>query len=129
MTQPYHAHIYYDVATTRGVAETLRAQIAERFAVRMGRWHDVPIGPHPHAMYQVAFLPPVFPAFVPWLMLHRRGLTILIHPNTGAPHDDHLVHALWLGGMVPLRADVLPVADDVNALETATNTQPTVAAE
>ena len=125
----YHAHIYYDVAKTRHVAEALRARIAERFAVRMGRWHDLAVGPHPIAMYQVAFLPAVFPAFVPWLMLNRDGLTILIHPNTGAPLDDHLVHALWFGSVLRLNEDVLPIKGDLSTLETETNTTPTVAVD
>ena len=120
----YHAHIYYDVATTRSVAETIRTQIAERFSVRLGRWHDQPVGPHPHAMYQVAFLPDLFPTFVPWLMLHRAGLTVLIHPNTGAPRADHLVHPAWLGAELPLKGDVLPEIQDVAEMETEPNTFP-----
>ena len=78
-------------------AEALRARIAERFSVQLGRWHDVPVGPHTAAMYQVAFDTDVFAAFVPWLMLNRNGLDVLVHPNTLAPRDDHLQHALWLG--------------------------------
>lgn len=120
----YHAHIYYDVATTRSVAETIRAQIAERFSVRLGRWHDQPVGPHPQAMYQVAFLPQLFPTLIPWLMLHRAGLTVLIHPNTGAPRADHLVHAAWLGAVLPLKGEVLPEAEDVAVMETEPNTFP-----
>lgn len=123
----YHAHVYYDVTHTRNVAETLRTRIAERFSVRLGRWHDASIGPHTMPMYQVAFLPAVFSALVPWLMLNRNDLTILIHPNTGAPRDDHLVHALWLGSVLPLKDDVLALKGDVNAMETAPNTMPTLA--
>lgn len=119
----YHAHIYFDAAT-RGVAEYIRTQIAEQFSVRLGRWHDVPVGPHPQAMYQVAFLPQVFPALLPWLMLHRGGLNVLLHPNTGAPRADHLVHAAWLGAALPLKGDVLPETEDVAAMETEPNTFP-----
>ena len=123
----YHAHIYYDVTATRGAAETIRAQIAERFSVRLGRWHDEAVGPHPQAMYQVAFLPQLFPAFVPWLMLNRAGLTVLIHPNTGAPRADHLVHAAWLGAVLPLKGGVLPETEDVAMMETEPNTFPQAA--
>jgi len=120
----YHAHIYYDPATTRHIAETLRAQIAERFSVRLGRWHDAPVGPHPRAMFQVAILPEVFTRFFPWLMLNRAGLTVLIHPNTGQPRADHMVRAAWLGEVLPLKPDGLAEREDLSALDTEPNTQP-----
>lgn len=41
-------------------------------------------------------------------MLNRRGLSVLIHPNTGRARDDHLVHALWLGTPLAIRGEVLP---------------------
>jgi aromatic ring-cleaving dioxygenase len=108
----YHAHVYYDPARSRGAAEALRQRIAERFSVQLGRWHDVPVGPHTAAMYQVAFDTDVFASFVPWLMLHRDGLDVLVHPNTLAPRDDHLQHALWLGDKLPLKESVLPLRID-----------------
>ncbi len=119
----FHAHIYFDPLATRATAEAVRDGIAGLFAVRLGRWHDVPVGPHPQPMYQVAFLPALFASFVPWLMLHRRGLTVLIHPNTGAPRDDHLLHAFWMGAILPLKGAVLPIQEDVAVMETAVNTQ------
>ena len=52
----YHAHIYYDPEHTKEAAAWVREQIEQRFTpIRMGRWHDVPVGPHPTAMFQVAF--------------------------------------------------------------------------
>jgi aromatic ring-cleaving dioxygenase len=122
----YHAHIYFDGAEQRGIAEILRAEIAERFTVRIGRWHDRPVGPHTQPMYQLAFLPEEFPRLVPWLMINRRGLAVLIHPNTGRPKSDHLTHALWLGEILEINAAPLPddeTGEDV--LETEPNTQPT----
>ena len=105
----WHAHVYYDPAHSRGVAEALRQRIGERFVVQLGRWHDVPVGPHTAAMYQVAFGTEVFASFVPWLMLQRDGLDVLVHPNTLAPRDDHLQHALWLGDKRALKPEVLPL--------------------
>src|SRR5690606_13283486 len=107
----WHAHVYYDPAATRDTAQRLREQLGERFDVRLGRWHDVPVGPHTAAMYQVVFRVDQFADVVPFLMLERRGLSVLVHPNTGAPRDDHLVHASWLGEPLPLKADVLPVRE------------------
>ena len=102
----FHAHVYYD-PETRTVAERLRAAIGDGFSVKLGRWHDQPVGPHPVAMYQIAFAVAEFPRLVPWLMLNRRGLSILVHPLTGNDYDDHAHFALWLGPPLPLRLDQL----------------------
>jgi aromatic ring-cleaving dioxygenase len=104
----WHAHVYFDPASTRPQAESVRRGVAERFKVQLGRWHDVPVGPHTAAMYQIAFDVAAFAALVPWLALHREGLSVLVHPNTLAPRADHVIHALWLGPPLPLREDVLP---------------------
>jgi len=101
----YHAHIYYD-AKTRDIAAQVREGLAN-FEVRLGRWHDRPIGPHPQAMYQIAFLVEQFAQVVPWLMLHREGLDILVHPETGDDVLDHTNHALWLGNKLDLNIEVL----------------------
>jgi DOPA 4,5-dioxygenase len=102
----YHAHIYYD-PETRPLAERLREAIGGRFDVQLGRWHDEPVGPHPTSMYQVAFPVAEFPRFVPWLMLNRGPLSVLIHPQAVDAYDDHSLHAMWLGTPLPLRLEVL----------------------
>ena len=102
----YHAHVYYG-PETRPLAAELREAIGERFPVRVGSWHDEPVGPHTVAMYQVAFPVEEFPRLVPWLMLNRAGLDILVHPMTGDPLADHTSHALWLGASLPVKEDVL----------------------
>ena len=102
----YHAHVYYD-ATTRAAAADLRAAIEQRFQVRLGRWHDAPIGPHPCGSYQIAFLPELFVELVPWLALHRQGLTVLVHPETGDSLADHSAHVIWLGDSQELDLTVL----------------------
>lgn len=104
----WHAHVYY-TRDTRAQAQQLRDWVGERHpAARLGRWHDAPVGPHPQSMYQIAFAPEDFPALAPFLALNRAGLTILLHPETGRPKDDHLLHALWMGSVLPLDASVLP---------------------
>lgn len=102
----YHAHIYYDEASRR-IAARLREEIERRFEVVMGRWRDGPVGPHPQSMYQVKFDPPEFAKIVPWLMINRSGLNVLVHPDTGDAYTDHAVNALWLGEKLKLNADVL----------------------
>lgn len=105
----YHAHVYYNPqdAESRAAAMRLRQQVGERFTTVLGRWHDEAVGPHPISMYQIAFEPEEFPRLVPFLMLNRAGLRILVHPNTGNGYRDHAINALWLGAPVELRLEVL----------------------
>ena len=103
----YHIHVYYDPAD-RTPAALLREWVEARFAVRMGRWHDVPVGPHPTAMYQMLFPVALFPTLVPFVMMNRMGLTVLLHPESGRPRDDHTLHATWMGAVLALKTDVLP---------------------
>ncbi len=102
----YHAHIYYD-PQTRERAARLREGVAAAFpAAILGRWHDAPVGPHPQSMYQIAFPREMLGAFVPWLMLNRDGLTVLLHPETGDDYVDHSAHAAWFGAVLPLRLEM-----------------------
>jgi DOPA 4,5-dioxygenase len=104
--QGYHAHVYYG-PDTRALAGALREAIGARFDVQLGRWHDQPVGPHPQAMYQVAFPVAEFPKLVPWLMLNRSGLSVLVHPLTGDDYDDHALYPLWLGERLALDLESL----------------------
>jgi DOPA 4,5-dioxygenase len=102
----YHAHIYYDPTSSRGRAERLRARVAEDFPkAKLGRWHEQLVGPHPQSMFQIAFAAEMLAAFVPWLMLNRDGLTVLLHPETGDDLTDHTAHAAWFGAVLPLRLE------------------------
>jgi len=108
----FHAHIYYDTKT-REAAARVREGLAARFDVQLGSWHDEPVGPHPQAMYQVVFSPSQFGAVVPWLMLHREVLAVLVHPETGDGLSDHLDHSLWLGEKLKLNVAPLRRATSV----------------
>lgn len=102
----YHAHVYYD-ADSKPEAARLREAIEAAFEVRMGRWHDKPIGPHPTGSYQVAFEPALFADIVPWLALNRGDLTVFLHPETGDEIPDHTDHAIWFGTQWELKLDAL----------------------
>lgn len=105
----WHAHVYYDPATTKAVAAGLREAIAAGFpAALLGRWHDAPVGPHAAAMFQIAFPVALFATLVPYLALHRAGLSVLVHPETGRQRADHAAHAIWLGAALPLDLAALP---------------------
>ena len=106
----YHIHVYYD-PESRNRAATLRQWIEHDFAVRMGSWHDEPVGPHVTGMYQIQFSPEVFPSLVPFVMMNRMGLTVLLHPQSGRPRDDHTVNATWMGAVLPVKTEALPETD------------------
>ena len=121
----YHAHIYYDPAATRAEAERLRTWIGERFSVTLGRWHDVKVGPHDQAMYQVAFSSGIFAELVPWLMLNHGSLSILVHPNTTNPRRDHQADPVWIGPALAVHADKLPEESELEEAPPP-NTSPTL---
>ncbi len=68
-------------------------------------------GFHAHVYYDPATrdaaAPDQFGVLVPWLMVHREGLDILVHPETGEDVEDHTDRALWLGEKLDLNIEVL----------------------
>ena len=92
----FHAHVYYD-ASSMEQARDLCESAKSRFALKMGRMHQKPVGPHPRWSCQLAFGPELFGEVIPWLALNRDGLVIFVHPETGDDLADHTRHALWMG--------------------------------
>ena len=123
----FHAHVYFDGPDQRAVALALRAKIGDRFRVALGRVHDQCVGPHARSMYQVAFDVGLFGSFVPWLMLNREGLTVLVHPNTRNERADHLAHPLWMGEVLDIRDPEQLSVDGEAEPAPPTNTAPMLA--
>jgi aromatic ring-cleaving dioxygenase len=106
----YHAHIYYgDSDELREKAARLREKAWAKWPadVKMGRFRDRPVGPHPQDMFQIEFDKALFPEIVPWLMYNRDGLTILVHPEAEDAFRDHAWYPLWMGEKLDLRLDWL----------------------
>lgn len=94
----WHAHVYFDGAS-RDVAWALRETIDAELAghVKIGRFHEKPVGPHPMWTYQLEIPAESFSYVVGWLALNHGALDVLVHPNTGDELRDHRDSALWLG--------------------------------
>jgi DOPA 4,5-dioxygenase len=102
----YHAHVYYG-ADTLPIATQLREDLSANFPIEIGRFSGEQVGPHPVPQFQVIFHAEEFQTVVPWLMLHRQGLDILVHPLTDDMVDDHTIYALWLGTPIGLKLDTM----------------------
>ena len=102
----YHAHVYFDPAT-RARAAQLRETIAATLGVEVRELSDGPRGPHLVPQFRFTFKDAEFHNIVPWLMLNRQGLDVLVHPLTGNSYDDHSRYAVWLGNPVALKLDTM----------------------
>ncbi|CZS90665.1 uncharacterized protein RCO7_06792 [Rhynchosporium graminicola] len=109
----FDIHIYYFQTNPRQeqFAKELWTRIRLEFPeLRIYKFWDRPVGPHPIAMFEVnLFTPAQFGAFIPWLVINRGPLSALVHPNTvdaeGKTLDeyrDHTQRAMWLGTPVVL---------------------------
>jgi DOPA 4,5-dioxygenase len=61
------------------------------------------MGGHPVPQFRFTFTTAQFENVVPWLMLNREGLDVLVHPLTDNSYDDHSRYAVWLGSPVALK--------------------------
>ena len=97
----YHAHVYFDEAS-KSAASDLCRNAGEKFGLRVGRFHEKLVGPHPCWSCQITFGRKDFDDFIPWLDKHRQDLTVLVHALTGNDLQDHTDFAYWLGKPVEL---------------------------
>lgn len=98
----YHAHLYYEDAAGLAEARRVAAAAAERFALRIGRFHERPVGPHPLWSCQLSFAAEQFGEVVPWLALNRGDLDVFVHVGTDDDRFDHTQGVIWLGRSHPL---------------------------
>jgi aromatic ring-cleaving dioxygenase len=109
----FDLHIYYfqnnsvQLTFARELWQRIRHEFPE---LRIYKFWEKPVGPHPYAMFEVnVFTPEQFGAFVPWLVINRGPLSVLLHPNCddGDEIRDHTQRATWLGEKVPLDVGLL----------------------
>ncbi|ORY55344.1 DOPA-like domain-containing protein [Leucosporidium creatinivorum] len=107
----FDLHIYYNqnspgqLAHARALHERIRREFPE---LRVYKFWEVPVGPHPVAMFEVnTFTPAQLGAIMGFLVAYRGGLSVLIHPNTDDEYRDHTERATWMGQPYPLNVSFL----------------------
>ncbi|KAJ8095320.1 hypothetical protein PM082_010543 [Marasmius tenuissimus] len=104
-------HVYYELAHADDVkyARELHERIRREFPeLRIYRFWDKAIGPHPTGMFEVnTFNPHQTGTLFSWLTIYRGPCSVLIHPNTGNALKDHTELMSWIGKPWPLRTDFL----------------------
>ncbi|KAJ3479539.1 hypothetical protein NLI96_g8986 [Meripilus lineatus] len=104
-------HIYHmqSVPSEAQYAKELHERVRREFPeLRIYRFWDKPVGPHPVAMFEVnTFNPHQTGAFFSWLVVNRGPCSVLIHPNTDDAHRDHTELVTWMGKPWPLYTDML----------------------
>lgn len=93
----FHAHLYYQDEQGVETAKAVAAQAVTLFDIKVGRFHQQAVGPHPVWSCQLSFRAEHFGEVVTWLMLNRRTLDVFLHPVTGDDYFDHTQGCGWLG--------------------------------
>ncbi|ETW79054.1 hypothetical protein HETIRDRAFT_478392 [Heterobasidion irregulare TC 32-1] len=104
-------HIYYmqNVESQQKYARELHERIRREFPeLRIYKFWEKPVGPHPTAMFEVnTFDPHQTGTLFSWLAVNRGPCSVLIHPNTDNSYRDHTELATWMGTPWPLLTEVL----------------------
>ena len=93
----FPAHLYYQDEAGVEIAKQVAEQASELFDIRVGRFHQKPVGPHPVWSCQLSFTAETLGKIIPWLMLNRQSLDVFVHPITGDEYVDHTQGVSWLG--------------------------------
>eukprot|EP00035_Acanthoeca_spectabilis_P001778 m.82710 g.82710 ORF g.82710 m.82710 type:complete len:164 (+) comp11128_c0_seq2:1808-2299(+) len=107
---PFDIHVYFRGEDQAATAADVQTRMLQQFPwlVKDG-WSDRPSGPHPTPSFAVEFGDGSKAArvneVIAWLDANRRGLSVLVHPNTSYFIDDHLDLAVWLGKRLELRGE------------------------
>ncbi|KAA1470295.1 hypothetical protein DENSPDRAFT_817848 [Dentipellis sp. KUC8613] len=103
-------HIYYRIEDeaeakyARELHERIRREFPE---LRIYRFWDKPVGPHPTPMFEVnTFNPHQTGTLFSWLTVWRGPCSVLVHPNTGDALKDHTELNSWIGKPLVLKTDM-----------------------
>lgn len=97
----YHAHIYWNTDIERTIAISMRPFL-ESMGGNLGRIYDTAIGPHPIAMYQVKYDDNNKDRVETFIKNNHKGISVLLHTDTGNDLKDHTENVVWLGEPIDL---------------------------
>jgi aromatic ring-cleaving dioxygenase len=95
----FHAHIYWENKNQRNLAISLRDKLRV-LGCSLGQVIDKPIGPHTLPMYQVNYSSKNATEVEEFLS--NKGLSILLHYDTGNHMEDHTKRVRWIGEKLDL---------------------------
>ncbi len=94
MSNSFHAHLYF-----KPEQRALLQKVEKRF---VGSWHEEAVGPHPLPMLTLKFTASEKAEIIRFITGHLRGVSVLIHEDTGDDLRDHTVGAEWYGEKLDL---------------------------
>lgn len=97
----YHAHIYWASPEQRDQALQIRETL-KGLGCKVGQVHEVPIGPHPLPMFQVAYNSNMQDSVEELLVTMRQDLSVLLHESINDDVRDHTEGARWFGEKLSL---------------------------
>jgi aromatic ring-cleaving dioxygenase len=102
-----HIHVYF-TAEEKDTALELRQFIEDSFpALKLGRVHDKPVGPHPKGSFLIEVPEKYLDFMVEVMMQHNMGLSILIHRETGNDLVDHSPeNTIWINEELELDTSI-----------------------
>lgn len=117
----FHTYWNKNNEKERNAAYNLREKIQQEFSkeiangdVRVYKFWETPIGPHPINMFEIdtggpgRFNAELYSRLVTFYIVNHGHLSVLIHPRTDKGDlIDHTEHALWLGHKLRLDTTLL----------------------
>ena len=105
LIRDYHAHLYYNkdnIEEARQLADTIHNE----YGVKIGTFHQKPVGPHPVWSCQLSISIDTFAQTIPWLLLNHGTIDVFVHANTGDDLIDHTQYIMWIGKAYDLKLSI-----------------------
>jgi len=100
----FHAHVYFG-QETKSQALALYEKAKAELDLKVGRFHEKPVGPHPVWSFQILVPSSELNTAMSWIIRNHGELSVLFHPVGEDDLQDHTEYAMWLGKPYELNLD------------------------